>query len=180
MKHTETEFLAGLLHDIGQLVIFRKEPDAAKRALLLSIEGPDDFALHKAEQAVFGFDHAQDGATLLHHWHFPDLLVACVEKHHSPQEEQKFPIEVSLVHIANSIASLAEIDSVSEEDAVRTEQLAWDRVGLSKGYHRCLRYAPRRRNLRRCAACCWANLTLIVVRPTGFSRVNFIRSMTKP
>ena len=133
MKHTETEFLAGLLHDIGQLVIFRKEPDAAKRALLLSIEGPDDFALHKAEQAVFGFDHAQVGATLLHHWHFPDLLVACVEKHHAPQEEQKFPIEVSLVHIANSIASLAEIDSVSEEDAVRTEQLSWDRVG---GYHR--------------------------------------------
>jgi putative nucleotidyltransferase with HDIG domain len=132
MKHAETEFLAGLLHDIGQLVIFRKEPEAARRALLLSVEGPDDLALHKAEQAVFGFDHAQVGATLLRHWHFPDLLVACVENHHAPQEEQKFPIEVSLVHIANSIATLAEIDSVSEEDAVRTEQFAWDRLGLSR------------------------------------------------
>lgn len=132
MKHAETEFLAGLLHDIGQLVIFRKEPEAARRALLLSVEGPDDLALHKAEQAVFGFDHAQVGATLLRHWHFPDLLVACVEKHHVPQEEQQFPIEVSLVHIANSIAGLAEIDSVSEEDAVRTEQFAWDKVGLSR------------------------------------------------
>ena len=132
MKHAETEFLAGLLHDIGQLVIFRKEPEAARRALLLSVEGPDDLALHKAEQAVFGFDHAQVGATLLRHWHFPDLLVACVEKHHAPQEEQKFPIEVSLVHIANSIATLAEIDSVAEEDAVRTEQFAWDRLGLSR------------------------------------------------
>jgi putative nucleotidyltransferase with HDIG domain len=132
MKHAETEFLAGLLHDIGQLVIFRKEPEAARRALLLSVEGPDDLALHKAEQAVFGFDHAQVGATLLRHWHFPDLLVACVENHHAPQEEQKFPIEVSLVHIANSIATLAEIDSVSEEDAVRTEPFAWDRLGLSR------------------------------------------------
>ena len=132
MKHAETEFLAGLLHDIGQLVIFRKEPENARRALLLSVEGPDDLALHKAEQAVFGFDHAQVGATLLRHWHFPDLLVACVEKHHAPQEEQKFPIEVSLVHIANSIATLAEIDSVAEEDAVRTEQFAWDRLALSR------------------------------------------------
>lgn len=131
MKHAETEFLAGLLHDIGQLVIFRKEPKAARRALLLSIEGPDDFTLHKAEQEIFGFDHAQVGATLLRHWHFPDLLVACVEKHHAPQDEKKFPIEVSVVHIANSIATLAEIDSVSEGDAVRTEQFAWDKIGLS-------------------------------------------------
>ena len=132
MKHAETEFIAGLLHDIGQLVIFRKEPEAARQAVLLSVEGPDDFALHKAEQEIFGFDHAQVGATLLRHWHFPDLLVACVENHHAPQDEQKFPIEVSLVHIANSIATLAEVDSVSEGDAVRTEQFAWDMVGLSR------------------------------------------------
>lgn len=132
MKHAETEFLAGLLHDIGQLVIFRKEPAEARRALLLSVEGPDDLALHKAEQEVFGFDHAQVGTTLMRHWHFPELLVACVEHHHAPQEERKFPIEVSLVHIANSIATLAEIDSVTEGDAVRTEPLAWDLIGLSK------------------------------------------------
>ncbi len=132
MKHAETEFLAGLLHDIGQLVIFHKAPVEARRALLLSIEGPDDLALHKAEQEVFGFDHAQVGAALLRHWHFPDLLVACVEHHHAPQEEHKFPIEISLVHIANSIATLAEIDSVAEEDAVRTEPLAWNILALSK------------------------------------------------
>ena len=57
--------------------------------------------------------------------------MACVEKHHAPQDEKKFPIEVSVVHIANSIATLAEIDSVSEGDAVRTEQFAWDKIGLS-------------------------------------------------
>ncbi len=132
MKHAETEFLAGLLHDIGQLVIFRKEPEAARRALLLSVEGPDDLALHKAEQAVFGFDHAQVGAELLRHWHFPPLLVACVAYHHAPQEAQQFQIEVALVHIANSIATLAEIDSMTEDDAVRTEAAAWELTGLSK------------------------------------------------
>ena len=132
MKHAETEFLAGLLHDIGQLVIFHKEPHEARRALLLSLEGPDDLALHTAEQEVFGFDHAQVGAELLRHWHFPPLLVACVEKHHAPQEELKFPIEAALVHLANSIATLAEIDSLLEEDAVHTEPMAWELLGLSK------------------------------------------------
>lgn len=132
MKHAETEFLAGLLHDIGQLVIFRKQPAEARRALLLSLEGPDDLALHKAEQAIFGFDHAQVGAELLRHWHFPPLLVTCVEKHHAPQEATQFQVEASLVHIANSIATLAEIDSVLEDDAVRTEAAAWELTGLSK------------------------------------------------
>jgi len=132
MKHAETEFLAGLLHDIGQLVIFHKQPEEARRALLLSVEGPDDLALHKAEQTIFGFDHAQVGAELMRHWHFPPLLVACVEFHHAPQDAPQFQVEVSLVHIANSIATLAEIDSVLEDDAVRTEALAWELTGLSK------------------------------------------------
>lgn len=132
MKHAETEFLAGLLHDIGQLVIFRKQPVEARRAVLLSVEGPDDLALHKAEQTVFGFDHAQVGAELMRHWHFPPLLVACVEYHHAPQDAPQFQVEVALVHIANSIATLAEINSVSEEDAVRTEAMAWELTGLSK------------------------------------------------
>ena len=36
------------------------------------------------------------------------------------------------MHISNRIDSLAEIDSVAEEDAVRTEQFAWERLGLSR------------------------------------------------
>lgn len=131
MKHTETVFLAGLLHDIGQLVIFRKQPQAAKQALLLSIEGQDEFALHKAEQEIFGFDHAQVGAALLRHWHFPALLIECVAFHHAPEQARQYPMEVALIHLANSIATLAEIDSVSEGDAVRIEPAAWRVAGLS-------------------------------------------------
>jgi putative nucleotidyltransferase with HDIG domain len=132
MKNAETLFIAGLLHDIGQLVIFRKAPQEAKQALLLSIEGPDELALHKTEQQILGFDHAQVGAELLRHWHFPDLLVECVEFHHAPGQAQKFPVETALVHIANSIATLAEINSVSEGDAVQTDPAAWTVAGLGK------------------------------------------------
>ena len=132
MKHAEAMFLGGLLHDIGQLVIFHKEPQKAKQALLLSIEEHDDLALHKAEQEIFGFDHAEVGAALLRHWHFPELLIESVAFHHAPEQAQKYPIETALVHIANSIATLAEIDSVSEQDAVQTELDAWRVTGLDK------------------------------------------------
>ena len=132
IKNAETLFIAGLLHDIGQLVIFRKLPQEAKQALLLSIEGPDELALHKSERQIMGFDHAQVGAELLRHWHFPELLIECVEFHHAPELAQKYPVETAIVHIANSIATLAEIDSVTEEDAVQTKPVAWRVTGLEK------------------------------------------------
>ena len=130
MKHAETVFLGGLLHDIGQLVIFHKEPERAKQALLLSIEEHDDLALHLAEQEIFGFDHAEVGAALLRQWHFPELLIESVALHHAPEQARRFPIETALVHIANSIATLAEIDSVSLDDAVQIEPEAWRVTGL--------------------------------------------------
>ena len=132
MKHAETVFLGGLLHDIGQLVIFHKEPERAKQALLLSIEEHDDLALHIAEQEIFGFDHAEVGAALLRQWHFPELLIESVALHHAPEQARRFPIEIALVHIANSIATLAEIDSVSLDDAVQISPEAWRVTGLDK------------------------------------------------
>lgn len=132
MKNTETLFIAGMLHDVGQLVIFRKLPAQAKEALLLSIEGPEDFALHNAEQQIFGFDHAQVGAALLRHWSFPPLLVECAEYHHAPTRATHFPVEAALVHVANSVAQLAEIDSVQEEHALMTEDAAWSAIGLAR------------------------------------------------
>ena len=132
IKNAETLFIAGLLHDIGELVIFRKLPREAKQALLLSIEGPDELAMHKTERQIIGFDHAEVGAELLRHWHFPELLVECVEFHHAPQQALKYPLETAIVHIANSIATLAEIDSVAEEDAVQTDPAAWITAGLEK------------------------------------------------
>jgi HD-like signal output (HDOD) protein len=131
-KGTETLFIAGLLHDVGQLVMFRKLPQESKKALLESIEGPEELALHAAERQILGFDHAQVGGELLRHWHFPGVLVECAEFHHAPALAQNHPLEAALVHIANSIATLAEIDSVNEADAVRTEPAAWALTGLDK------------------------------------------------
>lgn len=132
LRNTETLFIAGMLHDVGQLVIFRKLPQESRAALLLSIEGDEDFALHHAEQRILGFDHAQVGAALLRRWNFPPLLVECTEFHHDPLRAQQFPREAALIHIANSVAQLAEVDSVQEDDAVLTDPAAWTAAGLDK------------------------------------------------
>lgn len=132
LRNTETLFITGMLHDVGQLVIFRKLPQESRQALLLSIEGDEEFALHHAEQEILGFDHTQVGAALLRRWNFPPLLVECTEFHHDPAQARQFPLETALVHIANSLAQLAEIDSLQEEDALLTDPAAWKTAGLGK------------------------------------------------
>lgn len=128
----ETLFVAGLLHDIGQLVIFNKIPELAKEALLYSLEGPTNGTLHLAEQKILGFDHMQVGAELAHQWQLPENLRECIAFHHTPAEATLFPQEVALIHIAQAIACMVEIKDLTEDDKEYIDPLCWQITGLTE------------------------------------------------
>jgi HD-like signal output (HDOD) protein len=113
----ESPFVAGLLHDIGQLVLFSRAPAAAREALLMMADAIDDVRLDECERTVLGFDHATVGAELARNWQLPGSLQECILYHHDPQSAIQYPVDVATVHIANSIAVLAEIDSEDIDDA---------------------------------------------------------------
>lgn len=126
-----TVFLAGLLHDLGQLVLFSQEPDAAHRAFLRSLSDPDALTPQDAERAELGFDHAELGGALAEHWGLPDSLCACLRFHHAPllaPETARLP--VMLVHLANTGAHLAELDSRDWHDAPPVEPTIWQQLRL--------------------------------------------------
>lgn len=131
----ESVFIAGLLHDIGQLIIFSKLPEQAKEALLLSVEGPEDGSLSDAEQQVLGFDHAQVGGELIRHWKLPVALQECVEFHHDPTKAKEAPIEVAIIHLANILATMGETETsetIDESDLDKVDPVAWQLSGLAK------------------------------------------------
>lgn len=113
----ESPFIAGLLHDIGQLVIYSRAPDLARKALLMSVDAADDLGLYLCEREVMGFDHGAVGVALARNWGLPRSLQECIEFHHEPHRAQAHPIDVAIVHIANSVAVLAEIGSTDLGDA---------------------------------------------------------------
>ncbi|HFC29587.1 MAG TPA: HDOD domain-containing protein, partial [Oceanospirillales bacterium] len=83
--NSESIFIAGLLHDIGQLLMFNQLPEKSHEAILLLMEGSEELETFEAEQHVFGFDHTQVGAALIKSWKLAPVLEECVEFHHSPQ-----------------------------------------------------------------------------------------------
>lgn len=127
----DTLFTAGMLHDIGELVIFNREPEEAKQALLLVLEEPGELPVYIAERQIFGFDHSEVGGLLARQWKLPPLLVDCIAHHHDIAKAQTHLRETALIHIANIIALMAELDTLNLDDVPPIDPKAWEITGLS-------------------------------------------------
>ena len=131
-RQRDAVFVAGLLHDIGQLVLFNRLPELSKKALEACADGPHSLEIQDAERDIIGFDHAEVGSELAHRWALPTNLQECIAYHHDPSEAKQNRVEAAIVHIANSIAILAELNSTEPEDAPRIHYIAWELTGLDE------------------------------------------------
>jgi HD-like signal output (HDOD) protein/CheY-like chemotaxis protein len=96
----EESFTAGLLHDVGRLVLVANLPDQYQEACDRSKS--DGITLVEAERAVFGASHAEVGGYLLGLWGLPISLVEAAVFHHFPGKCQvKVFAPLTAVHVAN-------------------------------------------------------------------------------
>lgn len=124
----ERSFVAGLLHDIGQLILLHAEPERA--ASVLSHARSEDVLLWAEEKKLLGFDHATLGGMLLRKWNFPFILVTAVLDHHQPKDNHK-DAEPALVHCAETIATGLGIGSSGEYFVQPPHPAVWESMGLS-------------------------------------------------
>lgn len=124
-------FTAGLLHDIGELIIFNRLPEKAAEALTMVLDSGEEVGVSAAEREVMGFDHSTVGGLLAERWNLPSVLQECIACHHSIGSAKQHPKEVALIHIANVCALMAEVDSLDLEDVEPIDPLAWERTELS-------------------------------------------------
>ena len=129
LANRERYFLAGLLHDVGSLLIYDKLPEMARETLLRSRH--HSIALYQAEHEVLGFDHAAVGAALLAHWQLPDSLVSAVGYHHAPEDAVVYQEAALVVHVANCLANTTGGGKNSDAESPALETLAGTLAGLS-------------------------------------------------
>lgn len=126
--HRERLFVAGLLHDIGQLLIFHKLPEQAQRILRRS-ESIDE-PLYLSERQLIPFDHAMVGGALATLWQLPTVLNDAIRYHHEPQGAP-LCLEASLVHLADLISRIAEFPDRKSHLIGRSSAHAWEATGIS-------------------------------------------------
>jgi putative nucleotidyltransferase with HDIG domain len=103
----DESFTAGLLHDVGKLVLASNLPDWYGQAVELA--RAERLSDHEAEREVFGATHAEVGAYLLSLWGLPGAVVEAVAHHHEPRRAQAASFSaLAAVHAANALLHEAE------------------------------------------------------------------------
>ncbi len=121
-------YTAGLLHDLGKVVLNRALDPALQTALRSYIQ--DHHASRpEAERALLGTDHAEVGATLLAQWRLPPEVVEAVAHHHQPPSQSPLPLS-AIIHLANSLAHATGSSPGWEGYAVRIDESVAPRLGL--------------------------------------------------
>ena len=98
----DQSFIAGLMHDVGKLVLESSVHPQFQRALALASE--KEVPLWQAECEIFGASHAEVGAYLLGRWALPRAVVEALAFHHRPNDcvSSRFT-PLTAVHIADAL-----------------------------------------------------------------------------
>lgn len=122
-------FTAGLLHDIGRLVLVTGFPNHYQS--VLSRRSRDDNELLAAERAVIGIDHVAAGVALAQHWNFSDTMRQAIAWHHEP-EKPGAGFLATIVHVANAVAHALDLAGETEEMVPVVSSIAWTAMGLTE------------------------------------------------
>ena len=90
--------LAGLLHDLGKVVLVVDMPDELEEIMARIEAGQFCF---EAEDEVLGFTHPEAGAWLAEAWKLPVALIEPIRHHHDPDQAKESPVQTAVVHLAD-------------------------------------------------------------------------------
>jgi putative nucleotidyltransferase with HDIG domain len=121
---------AGLLHDIGKVIIALKCSVAEKE--ILKIVDERQVYTMEAEREVIDTDHAEVGGWLSKSWFLPDKLSEPIAFHHDVASSTNHRIKTAVVHIADVLIKASGFGNSGDSFVPPIQQLAWDALKLNE------------------------------------------------
>lgn len=125
--NADLAFTAGLMHDIGRLVLVTCFP--AQYGEVLDYRSKHDCPVLVAERDVLGLDHAAVGGVLAERWKFSLALREAIAGHHAPQDYTASSL-AGLVHVADMTAHALGLSGEENELVATLVDVAWNRLGI--------------------------------------------------
>jgi putative nucleotidyltransferase with HDIG domain len=122
IRKDDSLFLAGLIHDVGKVVLDQYFPDEFLRIVDHVSSAGTTFS--DAEGKILGTTHYQVAAKLLKQWKFPDRVIMQVLYHHAPWYDIHFTTNSKIIYLANIFTKLAGYACHPDEKAIDLHELA--------------------------------------------------------
>jgi putative nucleotidyltransferase with HDIG domain len=124
----EEAFLAGLMHDIGKLVLNLQVPDEFDEIVQLVYNDNETFS--QTEKTILGFDHAEVGARLVNKWNLSPMLEDTILNHHNPEAMTVENPLLLYLDLGNKVCHKLGIGFVDDSDLDLNNCLANQILGL--------------------------------------------------
>ncbi len=121
---------AGLLHDIGKVIISLKCPEAEKDIVKLASER--HLYTMEAERETIDTDHAEVGGWLSKSWFLPDKLSEPIAFHHDVATSVNHRIKTAVVHMADILICASGFGSSGDRFVPPIQKIAWDTLKLNE------------------------------------------------
>ncbi|BCS53027.1 HDOD domain-containing protein [Geobacter sp. SVR] len=123
---------AGLLHDIGKVIISIKCSEAEER--IRNVVQDQQVYIGQAEQDVLDTDHAEVGAWLSKSWFLPDKLSEPIAFHHDVTLSVNHRIKTAVVHLADVLIKASGFGDSGDCYVPKIQKAAWDVLRLNDQY----------------------------------------------
>lgn len=123
-------FVAGLLHDIGRLVVARYLPEEAAR--VQEALAQDEHPISQVELEILGMDHGGIGGSLCKHWSLPESICEAIALHHQPMAKPERDPLACIVHVAEYMAHRSGRNPHQEGRLRGVEEGVADLLGLRR------------------------------------------------
>lgn len=126
--HPEDIYIAGLLHDIGKIILMEKVAPRYLAMLRKSVQ--QQRSETEVEVEDFGFTHADVGSVLAIKWSLPEDLAIAIRYHHAPSRDPFHRSLSSLIHVADQLAWRAGSPSTIGTVQAKRDEDAYTQIGL--------------------------------------------------
>ncbi len=130
IKNPEEVSTAGLIHDLGKIVMRAEFPEEYDRILAAARERR--ISVREVEEEIVGMGHGEIGGLLASRWNLPESLVLPVRFHHTPERAGDHKKIAAIVHFSDILVRAVGYGSGGDPWVPPLDHGAWERIKFGK------------------------------------------------